>query len=291
MFSNVYRVCHRWYNVAKSQRLKKSIIVKRYLSDRQLNDLVQSHFHHGLETFELECEESDRVHVSMEILRHIKAKSPFLRRLLFRGCSLYPSAIDDMPNMIQHLSLRECTVDECTKSDIYMINRKEKLTCLDITGAEVTLPLKFLYASRLENLRWLYLENCGNISNRRIHSMVEILPQLYALDIEGNVVRNDGVRIILGCCTAIRELYIGRLYVDDGALFNCSIGKLPNLTTLCITGTYITQNGIRKFMRGCERDISIIGLDNLCPGPMPVLLSCRRAFDGCDHYLSHSCSS
>lgn len=262
-------------------------MVSRYLNHRQLQQLVQRHLHDELEVFELKNgNEICLLRVKKGTVYRLRTRSPKLRRLVLAGCSLQFISSEDLPPTVRYLSVRGSELNVYCFFGSQLHLHVPYLTCLDVGGVSNFFSSEDLYTfSNLQNLRCLYMEGCFRINSGGIESIVDIMPRLRVLDVEGTDVSNEGVIVILTHCVDVRELYLGHLDVDDEALSRSPPNRLQKL---CVKQTRITQQGIEQFVGGCPKKVNLLPFENWNREPH---VNPSIHLDFCKHYLSHSCAS
>ncbi|XP_054715379.1 uncharacterized protein LOC129224857 [Uloborus diversus] len=301
---NGARVCQRWHLIARDFSLQKKITIRKTLNENQLKSLVHNHFSKTLEEFYLlkPSSSSPLLAVKRDTLWKLSIQSNRMKKLVLMSCSLSSVSLKDLPPSLLHLSVRESEI----YPDLFFGSKPHlsvpHLTCLDIGGVSNFLTSQDLHVfSTLRSLRALYLEGCFRINNGGIESIVDILPQLEILDVEGTDISNDGVRTILQFCSSAKELYIGHTSIDDGAFSAVGENEMPKLSFFCIRNTNISSSGIHTFlMHHLHNQKLVVKADFDCSsncfnlkdnymvpgtdGTLPYVADIK-----CHHYLSHKC--
>ncbi|XP_055945253.1 F-box/LRR-repeat protein 12-like [Argiope bruennichi] len=245
------RVCQKWHVLAKDFSLRKRITVRRPLKSGQFLSLIKYHFTQFLEEFKLlkPCGQESLLSVKRNVLWKLSNKSTNLKKLVLMSCSLSVVSLEDLPSSLEHLSIRG---SEIFPDVFFGLNPNmfvPHLVCLDIGGVSNFLTSQDLHVfSKLKSLRALYLEGCFRINNGGIDSIIDILPQLEVLDVEGTDISNEGALTIFNHCTNVRDLFIGHTSIDDLAFARVKTHILPHLRSFCVRNTNISSMGLHSFL-------------------------------------------
>ncbi|GFQ96388.1 hypothetical protein TNCT_726431 [Trichonephila clavata] len=245
------RVCQRWYILAKDFSLRKRIVIKKPLQSYQFSSLVHHHFTHVLKEFKLliTCGEYSLLSIEKDALWRLALQSNNIKKLVLMSCSLLIVSLKDFPSSLEHLSIRGSEIYPYVffgqNPSLYVPH----LVCLDIGGVSNFLTSQDLHVfSKLKFLRALYMDGCFRVNNGGIESIIDILPQLEVLDVEGTDISDDGVITIFNFCSNIRNLYIGNTSVNDAAFSLVEAQALPHLRTLCVMNTNISSTVLHSFL-------------------------------------------
>ncbi|GFT91825.1 f-box domain-containing protein [Nephila pilipes] len=298
------RVCQRWHVLAKDFSLRKRILVKKPLQTGQFASLIHYHFTNFLEEFKLlkTCGQESLLSVKKNVLWKLTKQSNNLKKLVLMSCSLSSVSLKDLPSSLEHFSIRG---SEIYPNVFFGPNPNlcaPHLVCLDVGGVSNFLTSQDLHVfSKLKSLRALYLEGCFRVNNGGIESIIDILPQLEVLDVEGTDISNDGAMTIFDYCINIRDLFIGHTTVDDIALSLAKVQVLPRLKTFCVRNTNISSIGLHSFLlRHLSTHKLVVRANFDCSGSCkcfnsgeaPVCYEIDNAFPflagiECQHYLTN----
>ncbi|GIY06735.1 f-box domain-containing protein [Caerostris darwini] len=298
------RVCRRWHFLAKDYTLKKKITIKKPLRNDLFLSLIQHHFTHFLEEFKILKARGQESHmsVSQNVLWKLTNKSINLKKLILMWCSLTSASLKDLPSSLEHLSIRGSEIFP----DVFFGSKPNlhapNLVCLDIGGVSNFLTSQDLSVfSTLKSLKALYLEGCFRVNNGGIESIIDILPQLEVLDVEGTDISNEGAILILNYCCNIRDLFLGHTVVDDLALSIADMQSLSHLSSFCVRNTRISSAALHAFLiHHLTSHKLIVRASFDCSGSckcfntaeIPISFEIDNAFPflagiKCQHYLSH----
>ncbi|XP_015912060.1 F-box/LRR-repeat protein 12 [Parasteatoda tepidariorum] len=299
------RVCQRWRILSDDFTLKRIIVVKKPLQERFFLSLINNHFTNNLQEFHLlkpkynsPMNPFSLVIVKKSCFWQISNKSPNLKKLILVSCSLPNVSISDLPPNIFHLSIRESELSPSTFFGSQPHLSLPNLTCLDLGGCNNFLTSQDLHIlTTFKCLKALYFEGCFRINNGGIESLIEILPQLETLDVEGTDISNEGVHIILDNCAKIKELFIGHTLINDRALFKCQKDAVPKLSYICVRDTNISSIGLHAFLMPPYNPSITVKADFRCSSNCFKDPNCSHidevnnpSMRSCFHYMSHECS-
>lgn len=278
------QVSQRWHRLAQSLCVKQ-ISISKHLKNRKLSLLIDHPFiTTHLETFKY-LNNSDFRWTYLKKSTFSKLRSRKIKKLILAKCVISSVMVRDLPPTLKHLSLWGCRIDP--HQLFWNPTNELDVTCLDLSGVNTFFTSENLdLVLRLKNLRCLYLEDCFRINNGGIELIIDILPQLQVLDLEGTDISNYIVRMIMFYGSELKELYIGHTCIDDDAFSSIVVGSQQNLSTLCVRNTVITQTCIDKLIFSFNSHIRILSRFD-CPFYLPT--SNLNYFKSCNHYLSHVC--
>lgn len=295
IFLTFFRVCHRWNILTKCMELQKQIVIDHSLLPSQLIGLIQHHFSSVLEDFQYEPRNitylSDRMPIDSLNLSDIARQCDNLKTLVLKFCSLNAVALKDFPRTLNHLSIRDCTVDSVPFFGLNPSNYLPHLVCLDLGSVKDDLTsLELHRLNSLKTLKALYMEGCKRINSGGIESIHQLLQQLEILDVEGTDISDEGATFIMYNSPKMKKLYLGHTEIDDRFLQDASLNLMPDLNYLCILGSKITYTGLQNSSQGFAP--SAVLTVKAYPKHMfnfqyPLKLSCPEDPGKCKHYLSH----
>lgn len=302
--------------MAKYFKLRKRIVIYKPLRPSQFSSLIEHHFTQDLEEFKLLqntsiAERAVSMSIKKDKLWKICIQSDKIKTLALTSCSLTAVSLKDFPSSLTHLCVRG---SEIYPEPFFGPNPNiflPHLTCLDIGGVSNFIQSQDVHVfTTLKSLRCLYMEGCFRINNGGIESILELLPQLEILDVEGTDISNEGAVIILNHSTNIRELFIGHTQVDDAVFLTVGRNAMPHLTSFCVMDTNITSMGLHSFLLHCltAQKLAVranfavisnfknrISAWNTCLEITPIVSVVDHTvpYQGnkCRHHLSHKCRS
>ncbi|GFT52415.1 hypothetical protein TNCV_502441 [Trichonephila clavipes] len=244
------RVCQRWYILSKDFSLRKRIVIKNPLQASQFSSLVHHHFTHVLKEFKLlrmcNC---PLLSIKKDTFWKLSRQSNNMKKLVLMSCSLSRVSLKDLPSTLEHISVRGSEVYPNVflgqNPSLYVPH----LVCLDVGGVSNFLTSQDLHVfNKLKFLRALYMDGCFRVNNGGIESIIDILPQLEVLDVEGTDISDEGAITIFNFCSNIKNLYLGNTSVNDMAFSLVKVQALPHLRTFCVMNTNVSSTVLHSFL-------------------------------------------